>query len=73
PLLDLDYGEDSRAEVDCNVVLTAAGEFVEVQCTAEGQPFDRASLDALLDLAEKGAGELLAIQREALANRSSSV
>jgi len=66
PLLDLDYTEDSRAEVDGNVVMTAAGELVEVQFTAEGQPFDRTMLDTLLDLAEKGIEELLAIQREAL-------
>ena len=62
----LDYGEDSRAEVDCNVVMTAAGELVEAQFTAEGQPFDRSTLRGLLDLAEKGIGEMLAAQRRAL-------
>jgi ribonuclease PH len=62
PLLDLAYAEDSRAEVDFNVVMTEAGEYVEVQGTAEGQPF---SLDRLLDLlglAEKGIRELFALQ-----------
>ncbi|MDH7487411.1 MAG: ribonuclease PH [Anaerolineae bacterium] len=67
-LLDLDYEEDSRAAVDGNVVMTAAGELVEAQFTAEGQPFDRAALDALLDLAEKGVKELLAVQQEALSS-----
>ena len=67
-LLDLDCEEDSRAEVDCNVVMTTAGELVKAQFTAEGRPFDRASLDALLDLAEKGTGELLVIQQEALSS-----
>jgi len=66
PLLDLDYEEDSRAEVDGNVVMSATGKLVEVQFTAEGQPFDRAMLDTLLDLAEKGIKELLAIQQEVL-------
>ena len=51
PMLDLDYREDSTAEVDMNVVMTASGRFVEVQGTAEGQPFSRVDLDALLDLA----------------------
>jgi ribonuclease PH len=64
PLLDLDYPEDSRAEVDANVVMTDRGEFVEVQGTAEGKPFSRARLDELLALAEKGIRELHAIQRE---------
>lgn len=66
-LLDLDYAEDSRASVDGNVVMTAAGEFIEAQFTAEGQPFDRRALAALLDLAEKGIRELSAVQRQALA------
>jgi ribonuclease PH len=64
PLLDLDYEEDSHAEVDANVVMTDRGEFVEVQGTAEGKPFSRARLEELLALAEKGITELLAIQRE---------
>lgn len=67
-LLDLDYEEDYRAAVDGNVVMTAAGELVEAQFTAEGQPFDRAALDMLLDLAGKGIRELLAVQQKALSS-----
>ncbi len=67
PLLGLAYVEDSAAEVDLNVVTTGDGRFVEVQGTAEGQPFDRAVLDALLDLGVKGAADLTALQRQALA------
>jgi ribonuclease PH len=63
PMLDLAYEEDSRAEVDMNVVQTGNGRFIEVQGTAETTPFDRAGLDALLALAEKGIGELVARQR----------
>jgi ribonuclease PH len=70
PLLDLQYAEDSQAAVDGNVVMTAAGEIIEAQFTAEGQPFDRAVLDLLLNLAEKGIRELLAIQQEALERSS---
>jgi ribonuclease PH len=66
-LLDLAYEEDSRAEVDFNVVMTEAGEFVEVQGTAEGKPFSQATMNDLLALATKGVGELLAVQRQALA------
>jgi ribonuclease PH len=66
-MLDLAYSEDSRAEVDMNVVMTSAGRFVEVQGTAEGATFDRAELDALLDLAGHGIGTLLAAQAELLA------
>ncbi|HLY32620.1 MAG TPA: ribonuclease PH [Ktedonobacterales bacterium] len=62
-LLDLNYGEDSHAEVDANVVMTDSGEFIEVQGTAEGKPFTRARLDELLALAEKGIRELHALQR----------
>jgi ribonuclease PH len=64
PVLDLDYAEDSHAEVDANVVMTDRHEFVEVQGTAEGKPFSRARLDELLALADKGITELLALQRE---------
>src|SRR6188472_2018348 len=64
PMLDLAYEEDSRAEVDMNVVQTGSGRFIEVQGTAETTPFDRAGLDALLGLAEKGIRELVAIQRD---------
>jgi ribonuclease PH len=66
PLLDLCYEEDSTAEVDVNVVMSAEGAFIELQGTAEGAPFPRATLDALLDLAQKGIDQLLAIQRETL-------
>ncbi|WP_262849841.1 ribonuclease PH [Mumia quercus] len=66
PMLDLPYDEDVRAETDMNVVMTGAGAFVEVQGTAEGAPFDRAELDALLALAEKGCADLTAIQTAAL-------
>ena len=67
PMLDLAYTEDVRAETDMNVVVTGRGSFVEVQGTAEGAPFDRAELDALLDLALVGTAELARIQAEALA------
>lgn len=67
PLLDLDYVEDSGCETDMNVVMTGAGSFVEVQGTAEGVPFSRAEMNALLELAEKGIGELVVLQRQALA------
>jgi len=63
-LLDLNYTEDSRAEVDANVVMTDHGEYIEVQGTSEGKPYSRAQLDALLALADKGIRELLAIQKE---------
>lgn len=63
-LLDLAYEEDSAAEVDMNVVKTGAGKFIEIQGTAETDPFDRASLDALLALADKGIAELVDKQRE---------
>ena len=66
PLLDLCYDEDSRAEVDFNVVMTDAGEFVEVQGTAEAQPFPREVIDSLLALAEKGIRELVEMQSAAI-------
>ncbi|HEY7132331.1 MAG TPA: ribonuclease PH [Candidatus Limnocylindrales bacterium] len=66
-LLDLDYGEDSRADVDFNVVGTDAGTFVEVQGTAEGQPFDRTAMNGLVDLASSGLEQLFAAQAEVLA------
>ncbi len=65
-LLDLDYTEDSRAEVDLNVVMTGTGEFIEVQGTAEGQPFSRAVLQQQLDLAAQGIAQLTRLQRDAL-------
>lgn len=66
PVLDLDYAEDSRADVDMNVVMTADGNFVEVQGTAEGEAFPRRRLDELLDLAQSGCEQLFARQREVL-------
>ena len=66
-LLDLDYSEDVRAEVDMNVVMTSSGRFVEVQGTAEGLPFTRAELDDLLGLAEHGIAQILDLQVELLA------
>jgi ribonuclease PH len=66
-MLDLDYSEDSRAEVDFNVVGTDAGTYVELQGTAEGLPFDRARVDALLDLANLGLSRLFEAQSAALA------
>jgi ribonuclease PH len=72
PLLDLDYGEDSRAEVDFNVVATDAGTLVEVQGTAEGDPFTRAQMDRLLELAEAGMRQLFAAQEDALQRSASS-
>lgn len=65
-MTDLDYPEDSAAEVDMNIVMTDAGRYVEVQGTAEGQAFDRAQLDRLLALGEHGCAALHALQREAV-------
>ena len=67
PLLDLDYSEDSAAEVDMNIVMTGSDELVEVQATAEGVPFSRASLDELLALAASGIAALRAAQERAVA------
>jgi len=64
PLLDLAYEEDSKADVDMNVVKTSDGRFIEVQGTAEAQPFDRSELDALLALADRGITDLIHCQRE---------
>jgi len=66
-LLDLEYTEDVTADVDANVVMTGSGKIVEVQGTAEGEPFDRSQLDRMLDLAAKGISELVADQRSARA------
>jgi ribonuclease PH len=63
PLLDLAYEEDSAAEVDMNVIKTGGGKFIEIQGTAETDPFDRAALDMLLNLADKGIAELIEKQR----------
>jgi ribonuclease PH len=66
PLLDLDYSEDSHAEVDFNVVGTSGGAYVEVQGTAEGKPFDRPQMDRLLELADGGLQQLFKMQRTVL-------
>ena len=66
PLLDLDYIEDSTGETDMNVVMTGAGKFVEIQGTAEGVPFSRSDMDALIGLAERGISALIGEQRKVL-------
>ena len=66
PVLDLDYAEDARCDTDMNVVMTGSGGLVEVQGTAEGRPFTRAQMSAMLDLAERGIRDLVAAQRAAL-------
>jgi ribonuclease PH len=72
PVLDLDYVEDSGAAVDCNIVATGDGAFVEIQATAEGKPFDRRNLGELLDLANLGLAALFAAQRDAIRAATSS-
>ncbi len=72
-VLDLDYAEDSAAEVDMNVVRTATGKYVELQGTAEDRPFSRSQLTELLDLADAGIDELIATQRETLGDRLARV
>lgn len=66
PVLDLDYLEDSACDTDMNVVMTDAGHFIEVQGTAEGEAFDRATMDRLLDLAQQGIADLVGLQKQAL-------
>jgi ribonuclease PH len=66
PILDLDYAEDSHCDTDMNVVMTGSGEFVEVQGTAEGEPFSAAQLEALVALAQRGIAGLVAKQKAAL-------
>ncbi len=68
PVLDLDYVEDSGCETDMNVVMTGDGRFIEVQGTAEGAPFSRDEMNALMALAEKGIAELVLLQKQALAS-----
>ena len=68
PVLDLDYDEDAACDTDMNVVMTGSGGLVEVQGTAEGKPFSRAEMDAMLDLAQKGIAQLIAAQKAALKN-----
>jgi ribonuclease PH len=70
PVLDLNYAEDSRAEVDFNVVMTSEGEYVELQGTGEGATFSRAQMNKLLDLANQGISELLQVQQRALRDAS---
>jgi len=70
PVLDLDYPEDSNSDTDMNVVMTGSGRLVEVQGTAEGEPFARFDMNAMLDLAEQGIGQLIAAQKAALGNAS---
>lgn len=70
PILDLEYCEDSIAETDMNLVMTDAGGFVEVQGTAEGAPFSREQLDAMLALGEQGIGQLIELQKQALESAS---
>lgn len=65
-VLDLDYAEDSNAETDMNVVMTEAGGFIEVQGTAEAAPYTREQMNSMLDLAEKGIGEIIQLQNETL-------
>jgi ribonuclease PH len=69
-MLDLCYEEDSRADVDFNVVMTDAGQFVEVQGTAEHRPFSRDAMNQLVDLAAGGIRELMALQQQAIASAS---
>jgi ribonuclease PH len=66
PVLDLDYIEDSGCGTDMNVVMTGSGGLVEVQGTAEGEPFSRGQMDSMMELADKGIRELIAAQRAAL-------
>jgi ribonuclease PH len=66
PVLDLDYAEDSDCDTDMNIVMTDAGHFIEVQGTAEGAAFDRATMDRLLDLAQGGIRELIVMQKQIL-------
>ena len=66
PVMDLDYAEDSGAETDLNVVMNEAGGFIEVQGTAEGEAYDRATMDSLLDLAQGGIAQLVRLQQRTL-------
>jgi ribonuclease PH len=66
PVLDLCYAEDSQAEVDANVVMNSEGEFIEIQSSAEGNPFNRNAFDQLLNLAYQGIGELLILQQQTI-------
>ena len=72
PVLDLDYPEDSDCETDMNVVMTGSGGIVEIQGTAEGEPFSRAQMNVLVDLAEAGIGELIARQKATIAGQGAA-
>jgi ribonuclease PH len=67
PVTDLDYPEDSDCDTDMNVIMTGSGGLVEIQGTAEGEPFTRAQMNTLMDLAEAGIGQLVAAQKAAIA------
>jgi ribonuclease PH len=69
PMIDLDYEEDSHADVDMNIVMTGSGKFIEVQATAEHHPFDDAQLSKLIELARRGIRELIDIQKRAVQGR----
>lgn len=69
PVLDLCYDEDSTAEVDMNIVCTGAGKFIEIQGTAEREPFSRERMNEMLDLAEKGINRLIEVQRQVLSDK----
>jgi ribonuclease PH len=66
PMLDLDYSEDSRAEVDMNIVRTGSGHFIEIQGTAETKPFTKEQMDLMTELATRGIDHLIEIQRSLL-------
>ena len=66
-LLDLDYSEDSSADVDANVILTASGDVIEFQLTSEGKPISQITMMSLLQLANKGINEIIELQKEVLA------
>ena len=67
PVLDLDYPEDSGCDTDMNVIMTGSGGIVEIQGTAEGEPFSRAQMDQLIDLAEAGIKQLISAQKDTAA------
>ena len=72
PVLDLDYAEDSDCETDMNIVMTDTGEFIEIQGTAEGKPFNNQELQSLLQLAEQGITEIITLQKQALSQASTN-
>ena len=70
PVLDLTFGEDSNADVDMNIIMTGKGKFIEIQGTAEGEPFDDGQMQKLIALAKKGILQLVDVQKKALGNPS---